>query len=43
MSKAIVPLGGGIGKLLESMLENVPFELHVISIQGETRAQCQSH
>jgi 1-phosphofructokinase len=37
-SKAILPLGGPIGYLLESMLKDLDFETVVISVQGETRA-----
>jgi 1-phosphofructokinase len=37
-SKAILPLGGPIGYLLESMLNDLNVESVVISVQGETRA-----
>jgi 1-phosphofructokinase len=37
-SRAIMPLGGPIGYLLEAMLKSLDFETTVISVQGETRA-----
>lgn len=37
-SKAILPLGGPIGYLLESMIKNLGFETLVIPVKGETRA-----
>jgi 1-phosphofructokinase len=37
-STAILPLGGPIGYLLESMLKDLEFAIRVISVQGETRA-----
>jgi 1-phosphofructokinase len=38
ISTAILPLGGPIGYLLESMLKSLEFETRVIPVQGETRA-----
>jgi 1-phosphofructokinase len=37
-STAILPLGGPIGYLLESMFKDLGFETRVIPVQGETRA-----
>lgn len=37
-STAILPLGGPIGYLLESMIKHLDFETTVIPVQGETRA-----
>jgi 1-phosphofructokinase len=38
LSTAIVPLGGPIGAMLESMLRDVSFDLDIIPVRGETRA-----
>jgi 1-phosphofructokinase len=37
-STAIVPLGGPIGYMLETMLREVSFDLDIIPVRGETRA-----
>jgi 1-phosphofructokinase len=37
-STAIVPLGGPVGNMLESMLREVSFDLDIIPVRGETRA-----
>jgi 1-phosphofructokinase len=38
LSTAIVPLGGPIGTMLETMLREVSFDLDIIPVRGETRA-----
>ncbi len=38
VSTAIVPLGGPIGGMLESMLEHQAFQINIIPVAGETRA-----
>jgi 1-phosphofructokinase len=40
-STAILPLGGPIGYLLESMFKDLDFETTVIPVQGETRANAK--
>lgn len=37
-STAIVPLGGPIGNMLEAMLRDVSYDLDIIPVRGETRA-----